>query len=168
MECSIFNETYNETNCKPHSLNPCGHSFCLKCIHSLMNKVCPICRETIQSTIPNFAMLEMLHNWTPRPNQNFLSDINDMKTSIHASLYKKQLEWRKYIDQMREKISEDTEDKLNRLLNDNAELNSQLDEVSSYGESRLVDLNHQAETELERFEQSFSSSSLNDLGHSSN
>ena len=70
----------------------------------------------------------------PRPSQHFMSEINDIKNSLQGSLNKKQLEWRKYIDQMREKIREDTEDKLNRLLNDNAELNSQLDEVSSYGE----------------------------------
>ena len=163
MECSVCNEAYNETDFKPHSLNPCGHCFCIKCINSLPNKVCPICRQSIQSTILNFAILEMVRDRIPiaRPNLNFMSEINDMKKSLNGSLNKKQLEWRKYIDQMREKISKDTEDKLNRLLNDNAELMSQLDEVSSYGESRLVDLNHQAETELEQFEQNLSGFSLN-------
>jgi hypothetical protein len=167
MECSICNEDYNETDCKPYCLNPCGHSFCLKCINLLVNKACPICRKRIQSTIPNFAMVEMLHNWTPRPRQNFLSDINYMKASIHASLNKKQLELRKHINLIREKISVDTENKLNRLINDNAELVSQLDEISSYGESRLIDLNQQAESELEVFEQNFSSFTLNDLSQNS-
>ena len=107
MECSVCNEAYNETDFKPHSLNPCGHCFCIKCINSLPNKVCPICRQSIQSTILNFAILEMVRDRIPiaRPNLNFMSEINDMKKSLNGSLNKKQLEWRKYIDQMRERYS---------------------------------------------------------------
>ena len=60
MDCSICNEDFNEKVHRPISLNPCGHSFCLKCINQLPNQVCPNCRIDIQSKTVNYGIMNML------------------------------------------------------------------------------------------------------------
>lgn len=44
-DCELCLESYNIYDKKPHSIVPCGHSICIKCLNSLRKEVCPFCRN---------------------------------------------------------------------------------------------------------------------------
>jgi hypothetical protein len=143
MDCSICNEFYDENEHKPHSLNPCGHYFCIKCIQSLENRSCPKCRGDIQSIIVNFAILDMLND-AARPKtskssnpireskifqslDNVLSEMNELDQSLTNTYEKRISEIETSVNNMKAEIQKDTEQKMNALLCDNQKLMSLLD-----------------------------------------
>lgn len=50
---------------KPYTLNPCNHSLCHNCVNSIEQQICPGCRTHIQSSRPNFALIEVLESLQP-------------------------------------------------------------------------------------------------------
>lgn len=57
--CPICLKNYNQ-DCKPMTIQPCGHGGCEKCIDILFarhtNPTCPICRTNIEKKIPNYDL----------------------------------------------------------------------------------------------------------------
>jgi hypothetical protein len=62
-ECELCLESYNLYDRKPNSLVPCGHSLCIKCFENLNKPVCPYCRASFTSKIPNWEIVKRL----PKP-----------------------------------------------------------------------------------------------------
>ena len=60
MKCSICSVCFDESQHKPHTLNPCGHCFCSKCISTLSKRECPECREKIKGENKNYGVLNKL------------------------------------------------------------------------------------------------------------
>lgn len=63
FECELCLDNYNQFECKPFSLVPCGHSICSKCSNSLERNLCPYCRETFETKVPNWEIIKRL----PKP-----------------------------------------------------------------------------------------------------
>ena len=183
MECTICNNSYDENEHKPYSLTPCGHSFCKRCIGSLANRFCPNCRNSIESTTINYAILDILKEPT-RPVssstsrdskifqslENVLSEMDELKKSLDESFENKLSECRMSIDNIKQKIQKDTEYKIISIRNDNAQLMSELDRVYLESEKKLKDLSQvqQIKTDLQQFERDFSGLSLDMLSRNSN
>ena len=76
MSCSICLENYNNQTCLPLMLSPCGHGVCETCLTSwnkiphLANHTCPECRQVINNSTRNRALLDMLE-------QSSLALVND-------------------------------------------------------------------------------------------
>ena len=184
MNCSICREGFDEIIHKPHTLNPCGHCFCSKCISTLSKRECPECREKIKSEIINYGILNLLSSSRPStlpPNperetkifkslENALNEMDELKKNLADTLKKKQTECRDLIEDMKKKIQKETEHKINRLLNDNQKLQSELDILYQNVVARLnnLSLTEKLETDLDQFEQDFSCLSLSELSQNSN
>ena len=54
-DCIICFESYNDSNRKPHTLIPCGHTICGVCLESINN--CPECRMLIERTVVSYALI---------------------------------------------------------------------------------------------------------------
>lgn len=61
LECPIMLDTYNDTDCRPLVLVPCGHSVCEKCFKNLKAKICVVCRQPFTSTAMNYALLDVIN-----------------------------------------------------------------------------------------------------------
>jgi hypothetical protein len=58
--CEICFENYDEKKRLPHTLFPCGHSFCESCINNIQNGACPCCNAVIQSKTKNWAVINLI------------------------------------------------------------------------------------------------------------
>lgn len=68
MECGVCSEEYNDLDHKPVVLK-CSHSFCLKCLKSMVaksQKRCPLCRREFQASSPDDLII----------NRNLLDLVN--------------------------------------------------------------------------------------------
>lgn len=182
MDCSICTSSYDEKDHKPFSLTPCGHCFCLKCINSLTNQTCPKCRNSIQSKIVNFAVMDILNgiarpkSWSKRSNSireskvfqtldNILSETDELKKDLKSTYEKRVTEIQTGVNKLKEAIQMETEEKISRLLHDNQIIMSRIDSICSNGIEKLNKLSNsqQIEMNLREFEQKFSSFNLNEL-----
>ncbi len=62
MNCKICFEQYNKNKHKPVILMQCGHSVCITCLNELTTFLCPICREQIITSKPNYDLIYFLFN----------------------------------------------------------------------------------------------------------
>jgi tetratricopeptide (TPR) repeat protein len=94
MECKICFLTYNDSNNKPVIITDCGHSFCETCINNLENKLCPICRSSINKTIINYDILESLNTNVEEENVKFNLKVKEieLKTNNTINLIKDQIQ----------------------------------------------------------------------------
>ena len=89
--CPICFLAYDQDAHRPELINPCGHTMCKQClvqIHS-NQKVCPICRNSIVSTIPNWQLIQNLSAQARSVNDEFKSIINtidEVQTVYHNTL----------------------------------------------------------------------------------
>ena len=60
MECEYCTKEYNSSENKPFLILPCVHTFCLSCLKKLGE--CPKCGTIIESTKPNYSLLELVPN----------------------------------------------------------------------------------------------------------
>ncbi|XP_034236251.1 uncharacterized protein LOC117642302 isoform X2 [Thrips palmi] len=58
MECQVCLEQFDAASHRPKVL-PCGHTFCLKCIHNLRNRKCPLDSKVFESS-PD----DLVDNWS--------------------------------------------------------------------------------------------------------
>lgn len=185
MDCSICNEFFDENEHKPYSLNPCGHYFCIKCIQSLTTRSCPKCRCNMQSTTVNFAILDMLNDEvrpkslkSPNPIResrifqsldNMLKELTELEQSLAITLEKRISYIETSVKNMKKRIQNNTEKKVNALLNDNQKLLSLLDEKNAKTIEQLRNLSEdkRIKRNLKQFEQNFSKFNLNELSEKS-
>jgi hypothetical protein len=184
MDCSICNESFDDKEHKPHSINPCGHCFCLKCIRLLtIRSLCPKCRGNIQSTIVNYAILDMLND-APRTSRtsnpiresrifqsldNMLSKMTELDQSLDDTLKKRISYINLCVNNMKDKIQKDTEKKVNALLNDNQKLLSQLEEKNAAAIEQLRRLSEDTliKRDLRQFQMNFSKLNFSELSEKS-
>ena len=69
MECEICFLPFAPAGPQePRVIAPCGHTFCSHCISTLNGnpKLCPNCRERIQTSSKNVIVVQMLSAFSPR------------------------------------------------------------------------------------------------------
>ncbi len=69
MNCKICFEQYNKNKHKPVILMQCGHSVCITCLNELTTFLCPICREQIITSKPNYDLIDLLEQATNQQQQ---------------------------------------------------------------------------------------------------
>jgi len=69
MNCKICFEQYNKNKHKPVILMQCGHSICITCLNELTTFLCPICREQIITSKPNYDLIDLLEQATNQQQQ---------------------------------------------------------------------------------------------------
>lgn len=86
MDCKICFEEYDNFERKPFSAMPCGHSFCRECIDNLKKEKydCPICRNPIVSSAPNFSLMEILS----MKSENFTANSQNNESKSNVNLTK--------------------------------------------------------------------------------
>ena len=112
-------ENYNEEENRPLTIFPCGHTYCAKCMNTITNRLCPQCRETIEQTVTNFALLNNIPLMKLKPIvsdiQSRLTELTQLKDSF--ALITRKMDFK--LNEMHEKLSnnEDNESML-RLFRD--------------------------------------------------
>ena len=82
MSCVICEDTYNETDKRPMTIFPCGHTYCRLCLSQLHNNQCPECRAKIEQTTTDFAVLKQLANQSSNPV--VASYVREIKKEINS------------------------------------------------------------------------------------
>ena len=77
MECEICLETFSYS-CKPYSLYPCGHSYCMMCLDRLEKQECPKCKNEIKDKQVNFSLLILVSDIPKK-----LNDLEDLKAKFN-------------------------------------------------------------------------------------
>jgi hypothetical protein len=136
MECSICQENYNQRDRKPYLINPCGHCFCSTCLNSFQNNLCPNRRGVIGGKIINRPLLDLLdENERKVITTAHLNDMVYIKIlGEHLRLDKAHDNKLMLIDQMKEKIQRETEEKIDEFLRGARELISQIDRIDTFEE----------------------------------
>ncbi len=76
MSCTICLEPYDNLNCIPMLLNPCGHGVCQVCLNNWNNSsmpgrnTCPECRQSITNSSINRSLMDILSNSNLYPSLN--------------------------------------------------------------------------------------------------
>jgi hypothetical protein len=78
LKCSICLIKYNETSHKPVVLVSCGHTICEMCVILCSNR-CPSCRLTIESTVVNWTLMNIMRSFTDIPTP---SDSDQIKSLL--------------------------------------------------------------------------------------
>lgn len=75
--CPVCQKNYSD-RVKPVTIQPCGHGICVNCIETLENittggdlPLCPLCREAIVRTKPNYDLRELTNNVTGYERSGF-------------------------------------------------------------------------------------------------
>ena len=90
FNCEICCENFNNSNRKPITVMPCGHSFCLECVEKLKKQdfICPTDREPIVNQKPNYALLNfMSSNLDQTKNVSFCKVASKIRLSLETFLW---------------------------------------------------------------------------------
>lgn len=174
MNCDICYDDYNSNEKKPFTLVPCGHTFCIKCINSLMSREasCPNCRKKISEKIPNYGLVGLLElNLVPDLNTDLKksislrqNEIKEAKEDYDLKFNKKLNESNKKIEQIKSQIvshsdaliqtiNQNKTDVLNEIQTHSSEFKQRLDSLnSSQSEDEIIDYNWNDLSKLDRNE----------------
>ena len=135
MYCKICYHNYDEKECVPYTINPCGHYYCLKCLNNLTPKRCPMDRGKIESMTKNRAILDIIGTTDVNStdgklidslNRSLFGEIIDLETGLIEATNSKVKECKEFFKSMNEKIQNETEIKINNLISDCSKLQSKL------------------------------------------
>ena len=172
MECELCVELYDESQHRPWIFTPCGHCYCQECVNKLINQSCPKCRGRVLSKTLNRGLLDVIssNSNTKRPKtardskifqsfEKFLSEIDKEKLALKRKCDEKHKEIDKCVRRLQEQIQEETNRKMNILLQNSQSLLDQLDTLArkhSREVNEIVSFKN-VEEEINRFERNFAS-----------
>ncbi|KAL0037877.1 hypothetical protein WJX79_003358 [Trebouxia sp. C0005] len=88
--CPICYELMVAPQNAPILLFPCGHTFCSVCIQSHTQRhkkrLCPCCREVIQSQAPNVSLQQLIASFAAQSRQLGLQPAPHVSTAEHDSI----------------------------------------------------------------------------------
>ena len=166
MECSICQEDFDENDCKPFLMNPCGHSLCLKCINKLPSQLCPLCRGRITSQTINRGILDCVNSFKNTTNrasfnptdstgaisvslkETLLNDLNALSQKLHFTVQTKQAESKQMLARIKSEIKTTTNARMNALLKQSNELLNQVEHI----DEELSKMSKQSGSMLDKFE----------------
>jgi len=73
MECPICLEDLEN---KFVTTTPCGHKFCLQCIFTMLEPICPMCRANIEKQMPLKLLKIIQQNAKLEPKKKSQSGVN--------------------------------------------------------------------------------------------
>lgn len=174
MNCEVCSEIYNDTNHKPYTLIPCGHTYCLDCIERLKSLSeqahfkCNHCNEPVEDYKPSYAIMKILDQKLCLEYSDLklkqtvfelINNINDMKTSIYFLKEKKVKDNQYKINVIKNEISNQSTDLLNILLNNQEKIVQQADSF----QKNLVNTLKLDSLEEERFLHELDTKDLNQV-----
>ena len=106
--CKVCLEKFDHSFKRPLVLFRCAHTFCAHCVENLAENVCPICRNIIEETSPNWSILET----TPESNYDKakaelnrqIADIKIISKKLNEIKVKKFEENKARIDSMKTQL----------------------------------------------------------------
>ncbi len=85
INCPICFLAYDADVRRPDVINPCGHSICKQCLTHMGQHLCPICRNSIVGTMPNWLVIQNLSQQQKSVNDEFnglVSSVGEMQSVI--------------------------------------------------------------------------------------
>ena len=153
-DCIICFESYNDSNRKPHTLIPCGHTICGVCLESINN--CPECRMLIERTVVSYALIPSAT--TPRSSINeqtndplwvslrkhLVIDVEEKEKKLAKILEEKNNEKQNKINAIKSKIQNEANqketDKLLRELDDqDRKINTEIEKIFQKNQNDIED-----------------------------
>ena len=179
MECELCEELYDESEHRPWILTPCGHCYCQDCLNKLINQSCPKCRGLVLSKTLNRGLLDVISSKsnTQRPTtardskifqslEKVFSELDNEKVALKLSRDEMIKESGEVVRKLQEQIQEETNRKMNILLQDAQSLLGQLDLLAGEHVREVNEcvLFHNVDKEINEFEKNFASfNSLTEL-----
>jgi len=158
-DCIICLESYNDSNRKPHTLIPCGHTICGVCLESLSRMSinnCPECRMLIERTVVSYALIPSAT--TPRSSINeqtndilwvslhkdLVIDVEEKEKELAKILEEKNNEKQNKINAIKSKIQNEANqketDKLLRELDDqDRKINTEIEKIFQKNQNDIED-----------------------------
>ena len=137
MDCSICFNKYDTEKYKPFSITPCGHCFCLHCLNSLQNQVCPIDRKPIENKIINRGILDLISSSDSNKSKCVLQQLKNSMIKEMKKLEKEMMstcdsqikKLEAMANSIKAEIEMDKMAKIERLERDSSVLIEKVDEI---------------------------------------
>ena len=128
--CWLCKEKYNETEKKPTTLFPCGHTLCSICIDKLSKGRCLICSQEYERSVTNLALIPKQKSTLPqvdfhKTKENLVKTKELRKEFITA--YKQEIEQKNtYFEVLRKNLKAKTDESIRKVRENEARIKQQI------------------------------------------
>lgn len=168
MECEICFNSYDHSFHLPHTLMPCSHTLCIKCIKSIEKSnqmLCPVDRKVFTDHKPNYALLKIINPDYQKlisKLHQYMSKIKELNGEVDRSR-KTQVESNvRILNETRDSINKKADKIIQKIQNERRKLLDETDNIENYLEKNIHEISLLETDELNKIKSNLVNYKLNE------